>query len=30
VLILEDCLLMKSEQPALENDTDWRNEYELD
>ena len=27
---LEDCLLEKSAQPALEGDEDWRKEYELD
>jgi carbamoyltransferase len=30
VLVLEDCLLQKAEQPALEGDTDWRQEFELD
>ena len=30
VLVLEDCILLKSEQPPLDNDTDWRSEYELD
>jgi carbamoyltransferase len=30
VLVLEDCLLYKHEQPALKQDTDWRSEYELD
>lgn len=29
-LVLENCLLFKSEQPSLENDTNWRDEYELD
>ena len=30
LLVLEDCVLSKSEQPALEDDGNWRNEYELD
>ena len=30
VLVLEDCLLFKNEQQALEDDANWRNEYELD
>jgi carbamoyltransferase len=30
VLVLEDCLLFKNEQQALEDDADWRNDYELD
>jgi carbamoyltransferase len=30
LLVLEDCLLWKHEQPALEGDQDWRKEYELD
>ena len=29
-LVLEDCVLLKSEQTPLEEDTDWRNEFELD
>ena len=30
VLVLEDCILMKPEQPELGNDVDWRDLYELD
>lgn len=30
VLVLEDCMLMKEDQKALENDTDWKREFELD
>jgi carbamoyltransferase len=30
VLVLENCLLEKAEQPPLQNDTDWRSEFELD
>ncbi|MCB0325275.1 MAG: hypothetical protein KDD69_16950, partial [Bdellovibrionales bacterium] len=30
VLVLEDCLLRKEEQPVLEQDGDWQTEYELD
>jgi len=29
-LVLENVLLYKEKQPALENDSDWRNEFELD
>lgn len=29
-LVLENCLLLKEEQPAIEEDTDWRAAYELD
>ena len=29
-LLLEDCLLLKPEQPPLEEDVDWRDLYELD
>mgnify|MGYP003643752461 CR=1 FL=1 len=29
-LVLEDCVLAKSAQPALEGDTDWKQEFELD
>jgi carbamoyltransferase len=29
-LVLEDCVLLKSEQTPLEDDSDWRNEFELD
>jgi len=29
-LVLENCVLSKSAQPALEGDTDWRREFELD
>jgi carbamoyltransferase len=29
-LILEDLVLYKEEQPALKDDADWRNLYELD
>ncbi len=29
-LLLEDCLLLKEEQPALKDDVDWRKVYELD
>lgn len=30
VLVLEDCILYKEEQPRFEEETDWRNLYELD
>jgi carbamoyltransferase len=30
VLVMEDCVLLKSEQPKLEETGDWRKEYELD
>jgi carbamoyltransferase len=30
VLVLENCVLEKSQQPPLANDTDWRKEFELD
>lgn len=30
LLVLEDCLLYKQQQPKLQGDSDWRNEYELD
>jgi carbamoyltransferase len=30
VLVLEDCILLKSEQPELEEDEDWRQLYDLD
>ncbi len=30
VLVLEDCVLMKPEQPELSDDVDWRDLYELD
>ncbi len=30
VLVLEDCILFKEEQPAFEGDSNWRDEYELD
>ena len=30
VLVLENCLLLKSEQKPLEGDTDWKKEFELD
>jgi carbamoyltransferase len=29
-LLLENCLLLKEEQPALKDDVDWRKQYELD
>ena len=29
-LVLEDCILLKEQQPPLEEDVDWRNLYELD
>ncbi|MDZ4785393.1 MAG: carbamoyltransferase [bacterium] len=29
-LVLEDCILLKEEQPKLANDTNWRDQYELD
>jgi carbamoyltransferase len=29
-LVLEDLLFVKSEQPPLEGDSDWRKEFELD
>ena len=30
LLVLEDCLVWKHEQPPMTDDDDWRNEYELD
>ena len=30
ILVLENCLLEKADQPPLQNDTDWRAEFELD
>lgn len=30
VLVLEDCILFKEEQPDLKEETDWREKYELD
>jgi len=30
VLVLENCVLQKAQQPPLLNDTDWRKEFELD
>lgn len=30
LLVLENCLLLKDEQPMFNDDGDWRNEYELD
>jgi carbamoyltransferase len=30
LLVLENCVLLKSEQTPLENDADWRKEFELD
>jgi len=30
VLVIDNYLLYKKDQPVLENDTDWRNEFELD
>ena len=30
VLVMEDCILLKPEQPKLEEKEDWRNTYELD
>src|SRR5207237_2266256 len=30
VLVLEDCILEKSEQPKLADDADWRKQYALD
>ena len=29
-LVLEECVLLKAEQPPLAGDTDWRSQYELD
>ncbi len=29
-LVLENLILLKSEQAPLDNDTDWRDEFELD
>lgn len=29
-LVLEDCLLLKSEQPKMQQDSDWKKEFELD
>ncbi len=30
VLVLEDCVLLKEEQPTLDDDVDWRSTYDLD
>jgi carbamoyltransferase len=30
MLVLEDCVLLKSEQPSVDQDDSWRTEYELD
>ncbi|MEW6246127.1 MAG: carbamoyltransferase [Nitrospirota bacterium] len=30
ILVLENCVLIKSEQKPLQGDTDWKNEFELD
>jgi carbamoyltransferase len=30
VLVLEDCILYKEEQPKFEEKGNWRDEYELD
>ncbi len=30
MLVLQDCILIKEEQPAAENDDAWKQEYELD
>ncbi len=30
VLVLEDCILYKEEQPPIDGDSDWRQEFELD
>ena len=30
LLVLENCLVWKERQPALEGDEDWRSKYELD
>ncbi len=30
ILVLENCMLYKNDQPALEHDTDWKTEFELD
>jgi carbamoyltransferase len=30
VLVLENCVLRKADQPPLAGDTDWRKEFELD
>ncbi|MEK6851343.1 MAG: carbamoyltransferase C-terminal domain-containing protein, partial [Candidatus Thermoplasmatota archaeon] len=30
VLVLEDCVLLKEEQPPMEEDRDWRELYALD
>ena len=30
VLVLENCVLLKTEQPAFDDGTDWKQEYELD
>jgi len=30
VLVLENCILRKEEQPKFEEDRDWQQEYELD
>jgi len=29
-LVLDDCVLLKEEQPKLQNDVDWRSQYGLD
>jgi carbamoyltransferase len=30
ILVMENCLLYKSDQKPLENDTNWQEEFELD
>ncbi len=30
MLVLEDCILLKADQPQFEDDEDWRTRYELD
>jgi carbamoyltransferase len=30
MLVLEDCILLKKDQPAVESDESWKQEYELD
>jgi carbamoyltransferase len=30
VLVLENCVLLKEEQPPLKDDVDWRSQYGLD
>jgi carbamoyltransferase len=30
VLVLENCLLLKTDQPAVERDDSWQHEFELD